>query len=339
LPAPSWTRCGSGSPAPEAGRRGTSNVRAHELYLLGLKRWNQRTDRDLRQALVYFEEAVDEDPQFALAWAGLAQTYAVLPVYGAFPADTAVMRGSSAVGEAIANDPSLAEAYAAMGQIVQNFELGPARRRELLRRALNYQPNHATAHQWYAETLMLMGRYTEASEHVERVLAADPLSPTALYVDAYLKMLLGRSDEALATWREVVRLHPDFTLGLLHHALAAADAGRNEEAARSVLRLADQLPARAEAYRAIAAALQRPAARGAALQALRGPAAPSPAERAAWFMILGDGAAALRALEQGLAGATDANLAFIAAHPLMRPLHGDTTFRRIAGELDLGQPG
>jgi TolB-like protein/tetratricopeptide (TPR) repeat protein len=327
------------TPAPEAGQRGTASVRAYELYLLGMKRWHLRGDRELRKALDYFRQAVDEDPDFALAWAGVAQTYAVLPVYGEYPADSAIVRGSSAAATAIAKDPSLADAYAAMGQIVQNFERDLHGAESYYRRALRYQPNHATAHQWYAETLMLMGRYTEAAQHVERVLEADPLSPTALYVDAYLKMLLGRSDEALATWREVVRLHPDFTLGLLHHALAAADAGRNDEAARSVLRLAEQLPARAEAYRAIAAALQRPVARGAALQALRGPAAPSPSERAAWFMVLGDGAAALRALEQGLAGAADANLAFIAAHPLMRPLHGDTTFRRIAGELDLCQPG
>jgi adenylate cyclase len=326
-------------PVPEAGQRGTASVQAYELYLLGMKRWHLRGDRELRKALDYFRQAVEADPDFALAWAGVAQTYAVLPVYGPFPVDSAVVRGSSAAATAIAKDPSLADAYAAMGQIVQNFERDLHGAESYYRRALRYQPNHATAHQWYAETLMLMGRYAEAASHVQRVLAADPLSPTALYVDAYLKMLRGRQDEALATWRDVVRLHPEFTLGLLHHALAAADAGRGDEAARSVLRLAGQLPERAAMYQAIAAALQRPGARGAALQALRRSDQLPPSERAAWLMALGERRAALQQLEHGLAGAPDANLAFVAAHPLMKPLHSDSAFRRIAGELELGLPG
>jgi TolB-like protein/tetratricopeptide (TPR) repeat protein len=326
-------------PAPEAGQRGTASVRAYELYLLGMKRWHLRGDRELRKALDYFREAVEEDPDFALAWAGVAQTYAVLPVYGPYPVDSAVVRGSSAAATAIAKDPSLADAYAAMGQIVQNFERDLHGAESYYRRALRYQPNHATAHQWYAETLMLMGRYAEAANHVTRVLEADPLSPTALYVDAFLKMLRGRQDEALATWRDVVRLHPEFTLGLLHHALAAADAGRGEEAARSATRLAGQLPELAPVYQAIAAALQRPAVRGAALQALRRADEMPPSERAAWFMAVGEHRAALQHLERGLAGSADANLAFIAAHPLMKPLHADSAFRRIAGELELGLPG
>jgi adenylate cyclase len=234
--------------APEAGQRGTDNVRAYELYLLGLKQWHARGDRELRKALDYFQQAVEEDPDFALAWAGLARTYAVLPSYGTLPVDSAVLKGSAAAAAAIAKDASLADAYAAMGLIVQNFEWDLRGAESYYRRALGYQPNHAAAHVWYAETLMLMGRHDDAATHVARVLEVDPLAPHALYADAFLKMLRGRSAEALATWRDLGRLHPDFSLGLLHHALAAAAAGRHEEAARALYRRSAQLPAHAVTY-------------------------------------------------------------------------------------------
>lgn len=330
--------------APEAGRRGTTSVRAYELYLLGLKRWNGRNDRDLRQALAYFREAIEEDPQFALAWAGLAQTYAVLPAFGSYPVDSAVALGSAAAAQAIAWDASMADAYAAMGQIVQNFEWDLSAAEGYYRRALRYQPGNATTHQWYAETLMLMGRYEEAETHVNRVLATDPLAPAALFIDAFLKLVRGRTDEALATWRDVVRLHPEFAAGLTQHALASIAVGRPDDAAVSVDRLMALIPERAPLYRALAAALReetdaaasaRPA-RDAALGALRRADDMVPSERAAWHIALGEPDAALVALEDGFTAHTDVTLPYILVHPLMAPLRDSAGFRRIVKELELG---
>jgi TolB-like protein/tetratricopeptide (TPR) repeat protein len=323
---------------PEAGRRGTSSVRAYELYLLGLMRWNLRTDRDLRQALAHFADALSEDPQFALAYAGLAQTYAVLPFYGAFPVDTAVLKGSSAAAQAIAYDPSLAEAYAAMGQIVQNFEWDLRGAESYYQRAMKYQPGYTTAHQWYAETLMLLGRYAEAASHSDRVLANDPLSPTGLYIHAFLLMVQGRSQDALTAWRDLARLHPGFEPGLVHHALAAYVADRPDEAGRSLSLLAAALPDRAVAYRAIAAGLLDPGAGAAARSALRNASAMPMSEAAAWYMALGDTAAARAALEQGFRRHVDVNIPYMMVHPIMKPLHGDAEFRAMAAEIELGLP-
>lgn len=322
--------------APEAGRRGTTNARAHELYLLGLKRWNQRTDRDLRQALVYFEDALEEDPKFALAWAGLAQTYAVLPVYGTFPADTAVMKGTAAVAQALAHDASLAEAYAAMGQIIQNFEWDLRGAESYYQRALNYQPGYATAHQWYAETLTLMGRYGDAERHASRVLAADPLSPTALYIDAFLKTVRGRADDGLARWRELARLHPDYVLGVLHHAYAALAAGSSADAAGAFRRLAQHFPERQELYAALERAAELPETVPAARNALRrfGDQL-TPSERAAWHAALGSDALALDALEAGASIHTDVNLPYLLVHPLLRPLRGEPRFAQLLGSTDI----
>jgi TolB-like protein/tetratricopeptide (TPR) repeat protein len=324
---------------PEAGRRGTTNVRAHELYLLGLKRWNQRTERDLRQALVYFQDALEEDPQFALAWAGLAQTYAVLPVYGAFSADSAVVRGSAAVAQALAFDASLAEAYAAMGQIIQNFEWDYQGAENYYQRALRYQPSYSPAHQWYAETLTLMGRYADAERHAARVIAADPLSPTALFVDAFLRTVRGRTDEGLARWRELARLHPEYRLGLLHQAYAAAAAARGDDAARALGALAELQPQQRDLYDALAAAVQSPDGVAAARAALRRSAGGLPAsELAAWHMVLGNGGPALEALEAGVTRHTDVNLPYLLVHPLLRPLHGEARFRSLVEGAGLRLP-
>jgi TolB-like protein/tetratricopeptide (TPR) repeat protein len=324
--------------APEAGRRGTSSVRAYELYLLGLERWNARTDGDLRQALAYFTDALSEDPHFALAYAGLAQTYAVLPFYGAFPVDTAVLKGSSAAAQAIAYDPSLAEAYAAMGQIVQNFEWDLRGAESYYLRALKYQPGYTMAHQWYAETLMLLGRHTEAATHSDRVLAADPLSPAGLYVQAFLLMVQGRSEDALTAWRDLARLHPGYEFGLVHHALAATLAGRHDEAGRSLSLLAAALPERAAAYRAIAAGLLDGGSGAPARAPLRTASAMPDSEAAAWYMALGDTAAARTALERGFRRHADVNVPYIMVHPIMKPLHGDASFRAMAAEIEIGFP-
>jgi TolB-like protein/tetratricopeptide (TPR) repeat protein len=324
--------------APEAGERGTTNARAHELYLFGMQRWHQRTDRDLRAALNYFTNAVTEDPDFALAHAALAQTYAVLPVYGDFPIDTAVMRGSAAAARAIALDPSLAEAYAAMGQIVQNFEWDLRGAERYYQRALDYS-NSVTAHQWYAETLMLLGRYDEAAGHVASVLARDPLSPVGLYVDAYLKTVRGRTDDGLGAWRELIRLHPDFELALLGHAYSAVAAGRADEAAGSLERLGRLEPARAALYDVVAAGIRDPSARGAGVAAVRADASLPFYERVAWLMALGDRAGALDEVERGARLQTDVNLPYLLAHPLLAPLHSEPRFRTIIDEIGIGAGG
>jgi TolB-like protein/tetratricopeptide (TPR) repeat protein len=322
--------------APEAGSRGTSSVRAYELYLLGLRRWNQRTDRDLRQALVYFGDAVAEDPAFALAHAGLAQTYAVLPLYGAFPVDSAVLRGSAAVAQALAYDASLAEAYAAMGQLVQNFEWDLRGAEGYYRRALNYQPGYATAHQWYAETLVLLGRHDEAAHHAARARAADPLSPTALYVDAFVKTAGGRTDEGLLAWRELARLHPDYAMGHLAGAYAFVAAGHRGDAAAALDRLAQLLPERAPLYGALASALRYPASIAAARAALAGSSGLPATERAAWHLSLGERAAALAAVQQGFRDHSDTSLPFLLVHPLLGPLLDEPQFRDIRERLELG---
>ncbi|MBW3554005.1 MAG: hypothetical protein KY466_10865 [Gemmatimonadetes bacterium] len=204
-------------------RAGTESVRAHDAYLLGLSRWNARTEADLLRALAYFEEAAAEDAGFAPAYAGIALTYAVIPAYSDMPAEEAADRGSEAAARALALDAQLAEGHAAIGQIAQSLEWNLEAAEMAYRRAIEFQPSYATAHQWYAETLMMRGRLNEADREIETALRLDPLSLAARTVRAYLLTVQRRYDEARQAYQALVSEQPDYALAhmwLTLHCLA-----------------------------------------------------------------------------------------------------------------------
>jgi tetratricopeptide (TPR) repeat protein len=318
-----------------AGDRYSTNQAANDLYMQGQRRWHRRTERDLREALSYFQRAVEADRQFALAHAALAQTYAILPAFSSYPADSAVTRGYASAALAIGLDPTLPQAYAAMGQIVQNFEWDFARAESHYVRALEYTDD-PTIHQWYAETLLLLGRYDEARGHLDRVTdGRRGHSSVVMHVDAWLKTSSGDIEGGLTAARELMRLHPDFTLGTLGAAYTAIAARRTDMAVEALNALARQLPARAVLYQSIAAALQDPAHAAQAKSQLTAATDVSSSERLAWYLALGDRAAALRALEQGYAEHADVNLPFLLAHPLTASLRSAAGVKQILGEIGI----
>lgn len=325
------------APTPEAGERGTRNALAMEQYLLGLQRWHLHTDRDLRQSLTHLEAAVAADSAFALAHAALAQTYALLPAYGDFPVDSAVMRGSAAAARAIDLDPSLGDAYAAMGQIAQNYEWDLQGAERFYRRALGYNPGDPTAHQWYAETLLLLGRVPEARSHVEKVLDANPMSPAAAYIDVYLTTLHGSLHDAAAASRLLITRHPDFEPAAINHAYIMAAAGLYDDAAAAVDRLAVMVPQRTAIYGTIAAALRDPALRSDVARELEASTLPS-SERAAWLVALGDIARAAAVLRQGFDLQDDVNLLLVLPHPLLAPLRADDVVRSMIEDIGIVLP-
>jgi TolB-like protein len=313
---------------PEAGERGTSNQAALAIYYRGMERWNERTVASLQQALRDFREAIRADSAFALAHAALAQTYAVLPAYGAYPPDSAFTNGMAAAARALRLDPSIAAAYAAMGQLVQNIEWDPRAAEEYYRRALGYNPGYATAHVWYAEALILLQEFDDAAEHVAAALAIDPLSPVSLHVDAILKTMRGDVEEGLAAWRNLTRTNPTFPVAFLHHAYAALAAGRTDEAIRSIGRLAQMRASHAQLYQAIGAALRDRSAIPGAVAAVEA-ASLSSSERAAWATILGAYDVALVTLERAVRAQDDVSIPFLLLHPLLAPLRDDPRFPRI----------
>jgi len=195
------------------------SVEAHDLYLKGLYFWNKRTVSGFQQAIEYFQQATTTDLNYAPAYAGLANSYALLTAYTSASATLYMPQARAAALRALEIDEGLAEAHAALALIVQNQDWDWQTSEKEYRRAIELNPNYATAHQWYAEHLMWLGRFDEALSESERARQLDPLS---LIIAADYGAILYYSrqyDRAIEQFRAVLRKDPNFVrAGLISNA-------------------------------------------------------------------------------------------------------------------------
>src|SRR5207248_5134792 len=144
----------TGREAATLNTRPTENGTAHELYLKGRFFWNKRNNTDLQKALSYFQEAAKEDPNYALAWSGIADVYVLLPLFGgANPAD-AYPKSKEAANKAIALDPNLAEPHADLALLADIFDFDPSLSKREFEKAIALNPNYATAHHWFGNSVL-----------------------------------------------------------------------------------------------------------------------------------------------------------------------------------------
>ena len=188
--------------------RPTENPQAHELYLKGRYFWNKRTTQNLEKAIGFFQQAIDLDPNYALAYAGLGDAHSIVPIYAGTPPKDDVPKALAAARKAVEIDNSLAEAHTSLANaLVMNLQLAPAETE--FRRAIELNPNYATAHQWFGESLFGQGRYPEALAELERAHELDPLS---LIINASYGMVLagaGRTTEAIDQLHKAIDLEPN----------------------------------------------------------------------------------------------------------------------------------
>lgn len=324
---------------PESSRlaAGTASLRAHDAYLLGLARWHARTAPDLLRAREYFQQAIVEDDRYALAHAGLALTYAVLPLYTDVSPDLAMDEGYAAAARALALDAHVAEAHAAIGQIAQGLEWNLVGAEVAYRRALAAAPSYATGHQWYAETLLMMGRLAEARREVDRALELDPLSVAARYVKAYLLTVERDFEGARAGFVRMLDQNPDFAFGQTGLVLLCLVAACDDDG-RAAAALAYDEPM-AGAVLGVIDARSDPSLRPASLQRLRALAASAPpVELALFHAALGDGPGALDLLVRAYEGRGDPLLPLFLVHPLFDTIRGEAAFRRIASGIGIEAP-
>jgi tetratricopeptide (TPR) repeat protein len=189
------------------------NPQAHEAYLRGRYLFSQRTDQGMKKSLAVLQQAIDLDPRYALAYAGLADSYLVLNNYGLLRSNEAYPKAEKSAKKALEIDDTLAEAHTALGYAQSCYNRNwPAAEREF-RRAIELNPNYATAHQWYAEHLMTVGQADRAIAEFKRARDLDPLS---LIVNATLGRALRdarRFDEAIEQCRKTIDLDPNFAHG------------------------------------------------------------------------------------------------------------------------------
>jgi adenylate cyclase len=264
------THLGLGAGAEPAQAPATQNPRAHDLYLVGLRDFYRRGDDPLRSALERFREAATLDPGYAAAHAGMALTYSVLPMYGEFPVAEAVREGKAAARRAIELRPDLPEAHAALGQIAQNWEWDWHTAEQAYARALELNPNYATAHMWRCELLTILGRHEESVRACTHGLTLDPLAPVAHNQFGTALMGAGRPDDAHASYTRSLELDPGLDLAAWNRLLTYL-AERDFD---GWLRAAEQTAASAEERRLVErihAGLSRPgdaAARARAIEAI-----------------------------------------------------------------------
>jgi adenylate cyclase len=191
---------------------GTKNLKAHDLYLRGLAQWQVRRDEELWAAIRSFEQAIAADPGYAEAWGGLALCYAVIPDYTVRISYHDAYAGAREAAErALVLDPTLAEAYAALGT-VENADLHRETAVELFKRGIALKPSFATAHQWLGTTLMVTGKREESLASLERAAALDPRSVIVASNYSSMLMIAGRNADAVAACEPTLEYAPESIL-------------------------------------------------------------------------------------------------------------------------------
>jgi TolB-like protein/Tfp pilus assembly protein PilF len=198
------------------------NPEAYESYLKGRYFWNKRTADGLKVALAYFEQAIEEDPKYAQAYSGLADTYALLGdwQYGVMTPREAFPKAKAAAIKALELDSTLGEAHNSLAFVLDGFDWDLDAGGKEFQRAIELSPGYATAHHWYAWHLSLLGRFDEAIVEMRK---AENLDPLSLIINADLAELLGLAhsyDEAIRQSLKTIEMDPNFALA--HNQLAQA---------------------------------------------------------------------------------------------------------------------
>ncbi len=217
----------------------TDSPEAYRLYLKGRYHWNKRTAADIRKSVDYFQQAIDKDPSYALAYAGLADAYILIPSYSggsskeAYPnesPDDAYPKGKAAAMKALEIDENLAEAHAALATVMYEYEGNLAASEKEFKRAIEINPNYATAHQWYAECLLRMGRNEEAIAEIKRAQELDPLSLIINSIVGVAYMENRQYDQAEEQLRKTIEMDANFSRAHMFLAQAYERTGDFEKA-------------------------------------------------------------------------------------------------------------
>ncbi len=208
----------------------TGNLEAYQLYLRGRYYWNRRTAGGLKRALEHFQQAVDKDPTYALAYTGLADCYAVMEQYAGTPSSETLPKAKAAALRALQIDDSLAEAHTSLAYVdMESWQVGDAEKE--FKRGIELNPNYPTAHHWYGlPYLTMLGRLDEAMAEIKRAQQLDPLSPIISTNDAYLYILKGDLNTAIEKLTKVIELDPNFPLAHDFLGWAYLKQGREQEA-------------------------------------------------------------------------------------------------------------
>ena len=323
--------------------RPTESTEAHQLYLKGRYFWNKRTGNDLKKSIDYFQQAIAVDPNYALAYAGVADAYVWLPGYTAGTPRDCYPKAKAAATKALQLDDTLAEAHTTLSLAIWLYDFDSAQAIREFQRAIELNPNYAIAHQQYGNnTLAALGRFDDAIVEGKRAVELDPLSlviNTDLGSDYYYAR---RYDEAIAQLRKTLEMDPGFyiahlVLGQVLDAKGARDAAIVEcQKARGLNDDPSVLGVLARAYGLSGNKMEAEKILD-QLKKLSQERYVSAYSFALTYLGLGDKEEALRWLEQSYQDRAGSDVGFIRVDPLLDPLRGDPRFEALVQKITRGK--
>ncbi len=317
----------------------TQSYDAYDLYLKGRYFWNKRTPDGFRAALQCFQQAIGKDPGYARAYAGVADSYAMMSSYYVAPHNELMPKARAAALKALALDDGLAEAHTSLALIAENYDWDWQTAEKEYRRAIELNPNYATAHHWFAEFLAFQGRFEEALAESERARQLDPLSLIIAADRGVILYFSRRYEPAVQQFRTVLDLDPGLPRG---HMIVNTwvEMGRYDEALRDIDSwkfTGDNWASAVRAYvYARAGQQQRARQLMAKLQAgSRGKEFQLPPMMAAIFAALGDKDQAIAWLERAYSEHSNV-LTSLKVDPAFDPLRSDPRFQDLLRRVGLG---
>jgi len=218
------------APTERLTKRYTENNDAYEAYLKGRYMWNKRTVDSLQKALSYFQQAIRLDPNYSLAYVGLADTYTLLSFFTLAAPNDAFPKAKAAAEKALAIDSTLAEAYTALGQYKAYYEWDWNGAEDQFQKGIALNPNYPLLHHWRSLNLIAMGRMDEARAAMRRALELDPLLLVTNVNLGRIDYYEGRYDQAIKQYQRALDLDKDFMRTHLRLGLAYVQQGRYHEA-------------------------------------------------------------------------------------------------------------
>jgi len=188
----------------------TDNTEAYQLYVEGRYFWNKRSEEGFKKALNYFNQAIGADPNYALAYVGLADSYTMLADYDWITPSDASSSAKAAVTRALEIDDTLAEAHASLADIRRFYDWDWPGAEQEYRWAIKLNPNYVTAHQWYGEFLSAMGRHDEAIREMKRAEELDPSSVVVKNASGWILLFARQYDEAITACQKVIEMDPEY---------------------------------------------------------------------------------------------------------------------------------
>jgi TolB-like protein/Tfp pilus assembly protein PilF len=307
------------------------DAEAHRLYLEARFYWNQRTYEALQKAITLYEKAIEIEPAYALAEAGLAECYGVIAANGLADTRTVAEKGKLAANRAIKIDSSIAEAHAALGLIRSVADWNWPEAERAFQQAIALNPNYASAYQWRAHNFLWQGRFTEAHEAIQKALDLDSLSLVILSNQAEFAFFMRKYEEALNLYDRTLSVDPKFISATIERAMTLDMLTRYPEAAASYRRALDLTKEEASPLVGLAIMNAHMGSQAEArpiltqLEAGRNRLHVSQFQLATIYASLGDIDRGMSALEQAY-NEHEAFLIALKVHPHLDPLRADPRF-------------